>query len=313
MELLCASWSLSQLFCSPPYHPLGISEKASPQKQTSDSHNAADVTPVTVVVNQPRAQPQKEAAQDNMQNWPPIWSNWALVLVAAVTAWFALRTLNAIRDQVIEMRKTGEQTEKLIQENMAQSTSLELSVKESARLASAMEIVAKEIAISAKAATHSVAALKERTAKQMRAYLTVIIGGGVYQERDKNYRFEGKPIVINTGHTPARNVRHRCKAQVLPIPLPSDFAFPLPEKEFGGTMMGPQQNNILGAIVDDFCDDAEVNDIKSANGKGLYVWGTITYEDIFGERQRTEFCQVIRWTPDNKIWGYFIPGHSDAT
>src|SRR5262249_20928665 len=50
------------------------------------------------------------------------------------------------------------------------------------------------------------------TRAQLRAYLSVVIGTAVYQERDKNLRFEAKPTIVNTGQTPAYNVRYRIKA-----------------------------------------------------------------------------------------------------
>jgi len=288
-----------------------------PQEQHSVNQSPPN-SPVTVIVNQPSSPTQKEVSQAKTHTqyewfWPPIWSNWGLVIVAVIAARAALKTLGAIDAQVVEMRKTGEQTDKLIKENIAHSMSMEHFVKEATRLASAMEAVVKEIAISAKASTESVATLKDRTARQMRAYLTVTIGGAVYQERAKNLKFEGKPNLINTGHTPAHKVVHRCKAAILPVPLPTDFAFPLPDQDAGTYVVGPQQTAVLNAIVDDFCDDAEVQDIKIAKGRGLYTWGIINYEDVFGEAHVTRFCQMLIWLPDEKIWGYYIPGRNDAT
>jgi hypothetical protein len=190
---------------------------------------------------------------------------------------------------------------------------MERSIAEATRLASAMEVVSKEIAVSAKAATDSVAALKERTAQQMRAYLAVAVGAAIYQERNKPLKFEGKPLLVNSGHTPAYKVSYRAKAEILSIPLPKDFAFPLPDEVVGGAMLGPQQNATLSAIVDDFSEDAEVEDIKIGKGKCLYIWGIVTYEDIFGEARRTRFCQSLTWLPDGKVFGVFTPGHNDAT
>jgi hypothetical protein len=65
------------------------------------------------------------------------------VFVAALTAIAAIKTLRAIEEQVVEMRNTGKQTEKLIQENIAQSTSLEQSVEQTARFAAAMKALPK--------------------------------------------------------------------------------------------------------------------------------------------------------------------------
>jgi len=116
----------------------------------------------------------------------------------------------------------------------------------------------------------------------MRAYLTVIIGGGLYQERNKNLKFEGRPILINTGQTPARKVGYRASAAILPVELPEDFSFPLPAKSAGASVIGPQQSNIMFAVVESFVPDQDVEVIKSGkDNRALYVWGVVTYEDFF--------------------------------
>jgi hypothetical protein len=69
-----------------------------------------------------------------------------------------------------------------------------------------------------------------------------------------------------------------------------------PRSVFG--LLAPQQNFIMNAYVDrDHFDDAEAEDIKRGKGKRAYMWGTITYEDVFGEKRYTNFCQSIYWVP----------------
>ncbi len=244
--------------------------------------------------------------------WDIYWPTLVLVVITGLAVRAAIKTLGSINAQVEEMRKTGEQTDKLIAENIAQSTAMQKSVAEAARLASAMEVVSKEIVVSSKAATESVIALKERTAKQMRAYLCVNIGGGDYQDRTKNFKFASRPILLNAGHTPAHKVSYKANAAILPVPLPEDFAFPLPDESIGAALLGAQQNATLGAIVDDFCDDKEVEDIKIGKGKVLYIWGIVNYEDVFGESHFTKFCQSTLFAPDGKVFGFFIPRHNEA-
>lgn len=230
------------------------------------------------------------------------------VTIIAVRA--ALKTLGSINAQVDEMRKTGEQTDKLIAENIAQSKSLEKSVAEATRSAAAMEKIATEMTVSSKAATASVSAIN----MQMRAYLCVVIGSGTYQEREKNLRFEVRPLLINAGHTPAHNVSFRAKAAILPFPLPADFAFPLPDKSTAQALLGPHQNAILGATVDDFCEDSDIETVKRGDAsKTLYIWGVVNYEDVFGASRYTNFCQILTWLTDGKTtWGYYVDRHNDA-
>jgi hypothetical protein len=70
-----------------------------------------------------------------------------------------------------------------------QSGEMQRSIVEATRAATAMESVAVAAAVSARASTENAATLKEVTAKQMRAYLSVVMNGGVFQERDKGYYF----------------------------------------------------------------------------------------------------------------------------
>ena len=270
---------------------------------------------VTAPVRQPTPNPQASDAKEKVGTWPPwtdiFWPTWVLVVVTAIAVVAALKTLVAINAQVVEMRETGVQTDKLIAENIAQSKSLERSVTEAGRSATAMEFVAKEIAVSSKAAMASVSAINQ----QMRAYLCVVIGTAIYQERPKNMKFQAVPSIVNAGLTPAHKVSFRASAAILPVPLPEDFTFPLPAVSNGTSVIGPRQNITISPVVEDFCDDPEVEGIKhAAQGKALYTWGIFTYEDIFGNPQYTKFCQIYTWLQDGKTtWGYYADRHNDAT
>jgi hypothetical protein len=236
----------------------------------------------------------------------------------------ALKTLRAINAQVIEMRETGKQTDQLIKESVAQTKSLVQQAEslaksayhlgESAnatyRSASAMENIAEKIAVSTEAATASVSAIN----KQMRAYICVVIGSAIYQERPKNMKFQAVPSIVNAGLTPAHKVSFQADAAILPIPLPEDFTFPLPDNPGGTSIIGPRQNITVSPTVKDFVDDTEVEAIKSGQGKGLYTWGIFTYEDIFGKPQYTKFCHLYTWLGDGKTtWGYYDKRHNDAS
>lgn len=69
----------------------------------------------------------------------------------------------------------------------------------------------------------------------------------------------------------------------------------------------------MTAVVDGFCADKDVDSIKYAKGDtGLYVWGRVTYEDVFGEKHFTQFCQHIYWDLGDNVRGHYIPGRNDA-
>lgn len=80
-------------------------QKSGADEQHQSTTPALNQTsPVTVVVNQPTSQPQKEPAENKLRDrdnglWPPIWSNWALILVAALGAGAAFQSLGQIKRQ----------------------------------------------------------------------------------------------------------------------------------------------------------------------------------------------------------------------
>jgi hypothetical protein len=139
----------------------------------------------------------------------------------------------------------------------------------------------------------------ETTRAQLRAYLSVVVGAAIYQERDKELRFEGKPAILNNGQTPAYNVRYRIKADILTDSVAKDFVFSEPpDVPQSQSSIGPKENRLMSAVVDHYVDDAEVQDIVNGKGKSLYVWGVVHYDDVFGEPRFTQFAQKLLWVQD---------------
>jgi len=174
--------------------------------------------------------------------------------------------------------------------------------------------------ISAKAATvasENVVIVTRRAAQQMRAYLSVRINGGAYQNRAANVRFAVNPMLINTGQTPAYKVGYVAKAAVLPFPLADDFSFSQldqPRRIFG--LLAPQQNMIMSAFVEGtFFSDAEAEEIKRGRGRRVYIWGTVIYEDVIGEQRSTNFAHSIFWLslPNEPIYGNYADRHNEAS
>jgi len=166
---------------------------------------------------------------------------------------------------------------------------------------------------SANAMENIATVIQSGNAAVMRAYLSVVIGGASYQERQDGVRFEAKPLLVNTGSTPARNLRIWISADIVPVEKAETFDYPA-AKELAKVpaVAAPHQNYNLSAIVPNFVPDAHVHIIKQGQGIGeLTVWGVVTYEDIFGERHTTKFGQWLFRYPNNSVYGYFIPGQND--
>lgn len=178
-----------------------------------------------------------------------------------------------------------------------------------ARSATAMETVAL-------ATQNNALLFQQLLAKQARAYIAVLVGGAIYQDRDKSLRFEGVSMLVNSGITPAHRVRHQAQAAILPHPLPSDFEFPLPAEPDGGPILNPREQYSFRAVVSDYVADDEVATIKLGAGKALYVWGVVNYDDSFGQSHLTRFCHAYLWFgagENERPQGYYDRRHNEAT
>ena len=221
------------------------------------------------------------------------------------TSIFAVQTVAFIY-QAIKLRETVAASNK-------QSEDLKESIAQSTRAANAMEKQAKAATI----ASENVEIVTERTAQQIRAYLSVKIGTGVYQ--DATHIFEVMPQLLNTGQSPAHQVRYSARADVLPFPLPDDFTFPeLPPPRYGFGALGPHQDFTMNAAVQKRFDDNEAEDIKRGKGKRVYIWGTVFYEDAFRKERYSNFAHGIIWTPGPEgkgeiVFGHYADRHNDVS
>jgi hypothetical protein len=91
----------------------GNQEQRQPHEQNANTAPAFNPSvPVTAVVNQQPPPLQTETTQTKTHNWyewfwPPIWSNWALVLVAACAAKAAFVSLGEIKRQADSTEKAA--------------------------------------------------------------------------------------------------------------------------------------------------------------------------------------------------------------
>jgi hypothetical protein len=159
---------------------------------------------------------------------------------------------------------------------------------------------------------------RETRDKQLRAYVTVLIGDAVYQ--DEHLRFAARPTLFNVGSTPASNVRWRIAADILPAPLTPDVKLRLPQEVRGGSVLGQQQSGKMIMQVPNRVQPHEIARTRLGIGQSLYVWGVVTYEDIFKRTHRTTFFQQLFWDPTGPIdlsgtfpgnvQGFYMPKHN---
>jgi hypothetical protein len=191
---------------------------------------------------------------------------------------------------------------------------MERSITEAGRAAAAMEGIATSIAVNVVTTTGIATSQREFWRRQMRAYVSVVVGGATYQDRNKKLKFAGRPRVINDGMTPAHNVKTAIKAAIVKVPIDPNFDFTLPDiKEQFGPAIGPRQFREYSGIVESYVPDQDVDNIKDLSSKtALFVWGKVTYKDAFGEPHFANFAQILYWLADNTVWGVYDPGHNDS-
>ncbi|WP_211625873.1 hypothetical protein [Paraburkholderia domus] len=224
---------------------------------------------------------------------------YSTVALAVVTLFLAIWTGLLWKATVRLGRDAKETSER-------QSQEMQKSIAEATRAATAMEGVAVAAGVSARASTESVATLKEVTAKQMRAYLSVVMNGGSFQERDKEIRFGINPILVNSGNTPAHRIRYWAKAGVYDFPLPDNFDFPDGEDSVVTSFaLGPHQSVVLNAGLAGLVADDEAELIVTGRHKRIYIWGKVSYVDVFGQERFTQFSHNIFWVgpPREGRWG----------
>ncbi len=267
------------------------------QRQAGSDSRGTEQSPLVVKMT-PSIETPEETARDAKEREEKSANDRHVIYLTGALALIAFLQLLVYFYQSIKLRETVESAK-------GQSEAMERHVGEASRSAKAMENV--------------VAVINYGNHAAFRACLSVIIGSAIYQQRKADrqspgdVKFEGKPTLVNTGNTPARNVVIRTAAEILPIPVPTDFSYPVPEdpdRKVG--MVGPHHQYILSATVKDFAPDGEVGEIKRGETKALLIWGTITYDDMFGGHHTTKFGQGLTWWPNGTVFGYYIDGQNDA-
>lgn len=174
-----------------------------------------------------------------------------------------------------------------------QGQDMRASIAEATRSATAMRDVADALMSQTKAVNAN-----------LRAYIMLGLGAVVPQNKDTGYRYDVRLTLQNVGNTPANKLAFNLQTDLLPLPLPADFKIPAFDPVSAGTQpptVGPHQNSLVNAVAPRIYSDEEVNDLKSGNKKLLYVFGTVTYQDVFGESHYTKICQMILWMADGTI------------
>jgi hypothetical protein len=206
-------------------------------------------------------------------------------------------------------------------QTLKQGAQIAQSVVHHERSATAMEGVAESMKINAAKIVESVEHQKIFGRMQMRAYVSVGLDERpVYQ--DQRLRFGASPTLLNTGHTPALNLRWQTTAIIAPFPLEAGYQFRVPPQGEGQSILMPHQGGRMECTLPDRIADDLAEKVMGRDTLAFYVWGIVTYMDVFGDEHETKFAQVYSWWRSLELRedglvlvhsaGQFLPWHNEA-
>jgi hypothetical protein len=288
------------------------------QERTAPDQRGTDNSPVVVRVL-PTPKTAEEAAEDQAKRDDESSANWWMVRLTGLIAIIGLIQAWVFWKQAGRLKETIDKMDEIAQ---GQTNDMQDSITQASRAAVAMEGVANSMAENVENLKVTVGINREIadrqklvTELQSRAYLSVQFYGVVPQNTATGVRFEPRVSVVNLGNTPAYNVVFRTAADVLPLPLPEDFAFPLPAPlpNRSVSTIGPRLNKILHAVVPKIYPDVEVEQLKGGVGQRIYMWGEVLYRDAFNIDRYVRFSHSFFWLEDGKtVMSSDTARHNDA-
>jgi hypothetical protein len=167
-------------------------------------------------------------------------------------------------------------------------------------------------AIAAVATRNTVSTMRDTGERQLRAYLTVIEGGCYRQSRA--LRFEFRPVILNTGQTPAYGVRVVSTLRMLSIQEAEmfDFTVPHPDQVLVSNTIGAHQNKFISTIAERRFTWAELREYRQGK-RYIFVFGTVRYRDAFGQPRFTNFCfSIAAWSKAGPPLWHMNNRHNDS-
>lgn len=231
---------------------------------------------------------------DHTTDWLLVLFNFLLVVVTILL--------------VLYNSRLWKETEKLWKASQDQSTSMNESINQAVRSATAMEKVARSAAISAQVAIENVEIFKDVREKQLRPWVladsiyinNVINPSKIDKMKIPGYKPTGAQIIDtkigpiatvyikNSGPTPAINLTHWAIISIQEYPLRSD----LPEKRSDVAITKatiPSQGFITLAVhYPDPITTEQIDALKNGT-MVIYVHGEIVYTDIFSKNRKTSY------------------------
>lgn len=145
---------------------------------------------------------------------------------------------------------------------------------------------------SAEATQRMTGVMQDTAERQLRAYIsaspTLINLFNETRAAQAGFRIE------NHGQTPAQNLAISSNVAIFPYPLPPNFQFPeLKGPGESRAVVHPGSHGDGSAFAPAPFTRDQLELICKADQQRLYVFGRITYTDIFGKNRETRFCSGV--------------------
>jgi hypothetical protein len=207
----------------------------------------------------------------------PKLTDWIVALATAAIFVTSLLQWRAISGQWGEMQSGSKQTDRLIKEANRIANSMEKTSEESKRALDATIGMARRDQRAWVGPIEVVPAWREPTNKP------------IYIKDGFPAKFE--VVITNSGKSPARKVRTWIQFDTIPADRKFSPNYGLPQKQ-SVSVIQPQQRFTLPTSSLQPVNASDIDTIK--NGKAiLYLFGKITYEDIFKTQHSTTFCMTL--------------------
>jgi hypothetical protein len=155
---------------------------------------------------------------------------------------------------------------------------------------------------------------RDQEQRQLRAYLSAQIPAKFIEVLPDN-TVQIVVAIKDFGQTPGIDARNGSAFEIRPYPMPKDVKIIVP------TLVGPAvsvypQNDLGETITGTLAlkaTDAQVIDAFASKGQRPYFYGTVHYQDIFGEDRHTNFCfNVLGSLIDRKFGFERCPQFNDS-
>lgn len=294
----------------------------------AEHNHAGSVTaapsPSANVVEEEKSTALNSITKQPLERWIQIY-----VALTGALALIALGALGVMRRQLKELREGRRQTDALIKRAIEQSSVLrdasdqtdrllEQAI-EQARIAAEQAKAANMAACAAKTSSESFAQVADSSLQnihlaQQAMHLEQRAWVFVVETRASEFQVS-QPLSIticfkNTGRTPARSVQIAAHLEPLPkgqVPDPK-----LDKTQSRGVIPPNGSISVTISTGRKHAEGVTEQGLKAITSGELVIWvyGTITYDDIFETRQATMFCYMLH--PDGKTFAA-AEVYNDAT